>query len=63
MSDTLQLVVNVPYSQPGKNWRLSSVYQFSFGVECWSIDDRLKHIGHSLSNFWELGLFGCSTTS
>jgi hypothetical protein len=62
MSDTLQLVVNATYIQLSKNlktWKIATEtiaqerialqVSLTLGVECTDVDDKLKHIGHSLS--------------
>jgi len=49
MSDTLQLVVVMPSDQPDRNARpLVDLTPFKLSAE--DVDDKLKHIGHSLSH-------------
>jgi len=51
MSDTLQLVVVMPSDQPDRNARpLVDLTPFELSAE--DVDDKLKHIGHSLSRSW-----------
>jgi len=48
MSDMLQLVVELTYTQLRRN-ESTKVAPYC-QVECWHHDDKLKHIGHWLSH-------------
>jgi len=54
MSDTLQLVVEVPYTQHPR--AANAAEQFLPGLSAQNVDDKLKRIGHSLSA-WKVDLF------